>query len=814
MNLGQLFAWLFGYQASDQVTNWSLNLAAPWVQGRLWLPLALCIALAAFTWWIYRYRQRITQLWLRVSLATLRSLILCLLMLLLAEPVLELELSRTLKPLMWVLLDGSASMTMTDGVSADQSSAATGAGERSTGGASREQLVRDWLTRAEPNPIKLLEERYRVAVFAMRGEGVAEPIWAADEEKPFDLAEWTTASAKWKPDSPVTALGRTYEDLARRSAGERLAGIITISDFDQNAGPPAVAAAERLKAPVFAIGVGPQSAPDLSVDLLAPPTMKQGESSTVTVTLRQRELEGALAKLTVTAQWTDRVASADRVAASELPAVKVYAQSVAMASTTQTVEVPFIPDRSGQVVFTASVEPAAGESVTLNNSADREVKVIDDFLRLVYVEYEPTWEWRFIKEVFHRDPLVGMRGFRTFLRSADPVVRDTNSLFLPSLTPPRSEFFKSDVIFLGDMPASAITSRFCELTKEFVGQFGGGLVVLAGPRFGPGELMDTPLADMLPITIDSPVSRRDGEFKPKLSPLAGQFDFMRLGNAQEDSQTAWGNLGSLAWYQPVSRVESRTTTILAQHPTDLCSDGKTPQPLIAIRKYGRGEVVYVAFNEMWRLRRLKGEEYYRQFWGQLIHRLGLSHAIGASKRFVVRTDQQQYRSDDDPLVTVEAFTSDYLPLDADAQAIREIEAELIKNDFGSRGDSTPIKLLQLKPGLYETRLGQLTGGTYRLSVLDPIAKQREEISFVVSDVSAEMRTAVRNVALERSLAAATNGLATPLETADSLLQGLSPKPVTESRRVMIPLWSTWLAFGLVIAGLLVEWAWRKKVHLP
>ena len=72
-------------------------------------------------------------------------------------------------------------------------------------------------------------------------------------------------------------------------------------------------------------------------------------------------------------------------------------------------------------------------------------------------------------------------GFRTFLRSADPRVRQTNELFLPTMTPPRSEFFANDVIFLGDMPASALSPRFCEMVKEFVGDFGGGLVILAGP---------------------------------------------------------------------------------------------------------------------------------------------------------------------------------------------------------------------------------------------------------------------------------------------------------------------------------------------
>ena len=121
----------------------------------------------------------------------------------------------------------------------------------------------------------------------------------------------------------------------------------------------------------------------------------------------------------------------------------------------------------------------------------------------MYVEYEPTWEWRFIKEVFHRDKLVGERGFRTFLRSSDPQVRKAKGLFLPTLTPQRSEFFANDVIFLGDMPAETLNQRFCEMVKEFVGKFGGGLVIVSGPRFGPGQLAGTPLADMLPVVVDA-----------------------------------------------------------------------------------------------------------------------------------------------------------------------------------------------------------------------------------------------------------------------------------------------------------------------
>jgi len=66
-------------------------------------------------------------------------------------------------------------------------------------------------------------------------------------------------------------------------------------------------------------------------------------------------------------------------------------------------------------------------------------------------------------------------------------------LFLSTLTPKAAaSFFRQHVIFWGDMPTAALGQRFCEMTKEFVSKFGGGLVIVSGPRFGPGQLAGTP----------------------------------------------------------------------------------------------------------------------------------------------------------------------------------------------------------------------------------------------------------------------------------------------------------------------------------
>jgi hypothetical protein len=537
--------------------------------------------------------------------------------------------------------------------------------------------------------------------------------------------------------------------------------------------------------------------------------MKKAERKTVDVRLHQEGLEGRAVSV--------RLSAISRSAADTPEGTIVIGEkTVELSQPSLPLEFDFVPEQAGRFVLQAEVDGQPGEAITENNRAEREVTILDDFLRLMYVEYEPTWEWRFIKEVFHRDKLVGTRGFRTFLRSADPAVRHNNELFLPTMTPKRSDFFANDVIFLGDMPAATLSTRFCEMTKEFVSKFGGGLVVLAGPRFGPGELAQTPLADMLPVVVDPDARIRDErEFTLKLAPGAAQFDFMRLGDSDDENRKAWDNLGTLPWYQPVSRLHPLATA-LAEHPNDTCVDGRSPQPLVAIRSYGRGEVIYIGFNETWRLRRKYGERYYRQFWGQMIHRLGLSHALGNQKRFVVLTDRQQYQADDKVAISVEAYDADFEPLSSEKLPERQLVAELVLPGRKADGSENvqPLRIAQRREGMFESEVRVDAGGEHRVRVKDPITGELQEVHFQVTNLSAERRSAVRNVALQQALAQETQGKSYELETVMQLVDDVEPPRRVETSVRVFPLWNTWLMFGLVLALMFGEWLARKMVSLP
>ena len=231
-------------------------------------------------------------------------------------------------------------------------------------------------------------------------------------------------------------------------------------------------------------------------------------------------------------------------------------------------------------------------------------------------------------------------------------------------------------------------------------------------------------------------------------------------------------------------------------------------------------MVYLAFNETWRLRRQYGELYYRQFWGQMIHRLGLSHALGSQKRFVVRTDRRHYQADDQVLLTVEAYDDNFQPLSEEVLQTRGLErslqAELVlPKGAASDGDNAQaLRVSQLREGVFEARFPVYAGGEHRIRINDPITSQPVEITFEVTNVTVERQRAVRNVALQEGIAAETGGNAYDLTTVGKLADRIDLSPKTETTIEVISLWNTWLCFGCVVGLLLGEWLLRKWVNLP
>ena len=645
--LTKLLGNLFRLEEAQKIESVEFSFGAPWAQtSPAWLFFGAVVLVVVAIVFYARY-QREKHLAARAVLAVLRGAALALILLLLAEPILMGHVTSQRRPAVWLLFDGSDSMAIADELSEEERAAldeATGyeppeaeLGGPPPGDPTRVDYVRAALANDDGDLLEKLGAKARLRAFAFdKPEGARMLDLAPDGREDVDAEH---LAGQLTTDGEVTALGAALEDLARRHSKANLAGMVIVSDFNQNAGPAALRAAGDLGVPIHTVGVGAKTAADLALAVQAPPHVKEDEATSVEVTVRQEGLKGENVQVRLVAERLGDLGG------SSTARTEIGEKTVTLSGGVEYVDFPYTPEDSGRFQLVATVEPLPGEIVEENNRAVREITVTDQALRLLFVEHEPTWEWRFIKEVFHRDKLVGMEGFRTFLRSADPRVRQTNPMFLSTMSPPRNEFFEYDVIFLSDLPTAALSPRFCQMTEEFVRSFGGGLVILSGPRFGPGGLAETDLEPLLPVKIDPGAGVYNQQpFRLKLTPAADRYKFMDLADNPGENQRAWANLGELPWYQPVERLHPLATA-LAVHPSHTCVDGKTPQPLVAVRRYGRGEVIYFGFNETWRLRKKYGEKYYRQLWGQMIQRLSLSHSLGAQKRFVVSTDRRRYQAD-------------------------------------------------------------------------------------------------------------------------------------------------------------------------
>ena len=110
---GLLGRWL-GYADAAQIETWRASFGASWAHESPALVVFAIVAVAALAAWFYVRMQSLRTPRLRWMLAGLRGLILAALVLILADPILEITLVRYPQPVLWVGLDASDSMAVAD----------------------------------------------------------------------------------------------------------------------------------------------------------------------------------------------------------------------------------------------------------------------------------------------------------------------------------------------------------------------------------------------------------------------------------------------------------------------------------------------------------------------------------------------------------------------------------------------------------------------------------------------------------------------------------------------------------------------------
>ena len=258
------------------------------------------------------------------------------------------------------------------------------------------------------------------------------------------------------------------------------------------------------------------------------------------------------------------------------------------------------------------------------------VRVADRKVKMLYVESNPRWEFKFMLQAFKRDRRVDptfidhqrrpqgdgvgrpvpRRTSRTSARTCSPTTCSSSATWTPTTSPAEQRNW----------------------IKDFVTE-GGGLVVIAGRLHAPATWLGTPLADVLPVEVPSvkfPIddARRPTEFKPVLSDLGKRSADPEHGRRPDSSSSeAWEEFPGFYWHYPVTKLRPAAVSLL-DHPREKIVDDK-PMPLLAMHYYGKGLVLFSAVEETWRWRFNEADKYFARYWGQVVYAIGLPHTLGS-----------------------------------------------------------------------------------------------------------------------------------------------------------------------------------------
>jgi hypothetical protein len=637
----------------------------------------------------------------RFFLPLVRIALVCFLLLLLLRPVLLLEFHGERARGIALLLDDTKSMKQVDrrtsssdqlrlaiakglvepNAGPEKSALLIGQAPEAIKDAPRVELVKAVLGNNKLNLLARLKERgpLRAYLFGedLRSELEEKTAEGAARDLAVQLQQRLTAEQN------KTALGDALLKLVGQAEGDLPAAVVVVTDGLNNAGSASLAEAalecQRAGVPLYIYGVGSSEGGTLQlIDVAAPETIFYDDIVSVPVRWKAQGFKKGTLQIKV-------LLGGKEVARKDLP-LKT-GQDLREVLT-------FTPRKADQFLkqnLDLKVLLQVKDSPEYQDDMKKPVRLSDSKVKVLYVENVPRWEYKFLQTVLLRDRRIQAR---FLLIQGDPRLTKSEP-FLPSF-PTREELLKYDLVILGDVPAGYLGKDRLEWLREFVRDFRGGLITIAGRQHMPSSYADTLLAEVLPVEFLPARFKIEAEQRPfpyhaKLTKAGERSPMLLLGDTPEESLKIWEQLPGFYWNYPVTKLRPAGTALLV-HPSEKM--GEKPMPLLATQYYGRGQVLFVATDETWRWRYNVEEKYHTRFWGQVIYQLALPHLLGdSSRRVQVVLERSEAVLDREGYIYARLLDKEFRPL-----RVADVPAELEHLDAGPGQERTEPVMFQSIPG--------------------------------------------------------------------------------------------------------------------
>jgi len=794
-----MLARLLGLKDAESVNYFFWHLRHPW-PGAVAIALVLCAA--AYAIWLYRGEIGLSRA-RRVSMAVLRTLVLGTVILMLFEPAFALEATVRLRRVVLVLLDRSDSMRQTEVRQRreDLADAAIALGKiapeayatavldphrREIDSATRLDMARRLLANADLKILERLGKNNTVRLFTFNqeldpisGEGAME-IPDTQRQRAFDR---------------VTALGSAVHEAVQRYAGQPIAAVVVISDGASNAGLEPLEVARRMKergVPIYTIGIGVADPPDVRIaDVIAQETVFAQDRVPVTVRLESSGYDRQQARLSLALDGQE---------------IEGQSRTVTLTGGTQYEEFTFTAGtRTGRMKLSATISPMAGEASADNNVFERPIEVTDQKIKVLYVEGKPRWEYRYLRAVLLRDPRLDVRFLMT---QGDSDLARYSPIYIDRF-PDDASAFAFDMIIIGDVPCTYFTPDQVERIRRLVQDQGGSLLMLAGRRFAPATYAGTTLGALLPVeaTRDAPITVNN-DAHPVITSVGQASAAVALETLADDNNQVWSMVRPL--YQLPAIKAIKPGAIVLAELSEAVGLLREKYPLVAWHRVGSGgKVMYVATDQLWRLRFKTGDKYHARFWSQTIQFMSLSRLLGGNKRVNIQIDKRRYQPGDQVRIFARVLTQAYEPAIGPQY---EINLERLDGERETR--RVRLESVPDSPGVYQGYVTADRDGRYVLRATGEDLQSSNAPEFeIMPPVAPEAREPRMQRDLLRRIAELSGGRYIEMKDIRSLPDLIGAETRLAAVRMEKELWDLPAVFVLLVILAGAEWFVRRRSNL-
>lgn len=613
-----------------------------------------------------------------------------------------------------------------------------------------------------------------------------------------------------KPAAPSTHIGDSLKQLSDETSDLPIGAVVLLSDGSDNSGGVSADAINALRArhiPVHTVGFGREHAEhDVELDdaVIAPRALADSRLA-ARITLHQRGYAGAKINLTIR-----------DISTGQPKVLAARTVNLLRDDNAQTETVMFDAGGAGAKTLQVTAGPLSGEENTLNNSLTRVVNVGSAPRRILYIEGEPRWEYKFIREAEEGDRMVQVV---SMVRTSE------NKIYRQGIANPAElaggflqraeDLFAYDGLIVGSVEAAYFSPLQQQLIRDFVDRRGGGLLMLGGQfSLADGGWSASKVADILPTTLPSESGTFHREADPRngathtfaeLAPDGADSVITRLIDDPAANAAKWKTLPYLMDYQNPGTPKPGATVL-----ANMITPDRRKLPLLITQNFGRGRTAIMATGGSWRWQMSLplGDTAHHLFWQQLLRWL-VSDTPG---RVAASVPNQMLLDTGAIMFTANVRDQQYNPA-PDAK----VEAHIL----GPGGVSALVELSPVpdnpgqfqaawvapKPGAYLT---EITAQRTDRDTGKPVELGRDVLTFQRMDGVAENFHTQQNRDLLERLAAQTGG---QYWKPSDLAQLASAIPFSEAGvtvRQTKDLWDLPLLFLVLLALRFSEWWLRRK----